>query len=432
MTSPMQPLTRVRLRLTLWYVGILVSILGLLGGGLFVAVSDRVSRQLHASLRAATAALVQAARVRETERASAKGVVADAVDELHIPDRSLYLFDVAARPIKPAAAAAWIQDAAREAGRTGWADRDFETPNDHIVQLHAERFAGAGDKLYVAAVVADRLDVDAEYASLIRAFAGAAFIALLLVAGGGYVLVRKSTTPIEASMAQMRRFMADAAHELRTPVTLLRTRAEVALGQDRDATRDTATLRAIERESARMGHIVGELLTLARADSGERAIARGSLYLDDVAAEAVDAVRALAEHRQIRLEVGRFEEAPISGDVALVRRLLVIVLDNAVKFTPGGGHVRLDVAAQDGRATVLVTDTGVGIAPDQLPRVFERFYRGEPARHRADGAGLGLAIARWIAEAHAARIDIGSTPGTGTRVTISFPLSSEPSHKEPS
>ena len=428
----MQPLARLRLRLTLWYVGIFLSILGLLGGGLFIAVSHRVSRQLDASLRAATSALIQAARVRETEQARATGLVADAVDELHIPDRSLYLFDLAGRPIKPDAAADWIRDAAREAARIGWADRDFETATDHIVRLHAERFAGAADRPYVAAVVADRLELDEEYASLIRAFAAAAVIALLLVAGSGYVLVRKSTTPIEQSMDHMRRFMADAAHELRTPVTLLRTRAEVALGQDREATRDAATFGAIARESARLGDIVGELLTLARADAGERAITRESLYVDDVAAEAVDAVRALAEHRRIQLEVGGFEEARISGDAALVRQLLVIVLDNAVKFTPAGGHVRLDVAAQDGCASVVVADTGVGIPPEQLPRVFERFYRGEPSRHQANGAGLGLAIARWIAEAHGARIEIGSTPGSGTRVTISFPLLSDPLPKEPS
>jgi len=99
----------------------------------------------------------------------------------------------------------------------------------------------------------------------------------------------------------------------------------------------------------------------------------------------------------------------------------VIVLDNAVKFTPGGGHVRLDVATQDGRAAVVVADTGVGIPADQLPRVFERFYRGDGARQEGEGAGLGLAIARWIADAHGARIDIASTPGAGTRVTITWP-----------
>ena len=100
----------------------------------------------------------------------------------------------------------------------------------------------------------------------------------------------------------------------------------------------------------------------------------------------------------------------------------MIVLDNAVKFTPAGGRVTLDVAAEDGRATVVVADTGIGIPPEQLPRVFERFYRGDPARREAGGAGLGLAIARWIADVHGARIELASPPGGGTRVTIIFPL----------
>ena len=115
-----------------------------------------------------------------------------------------------------------------------------------------------------------------------------------------------------------------------------------------------------------------------------------------------------------------------------MRQLLLIVLDNAIKYTPqgtggggagGGGRVHLDVSTQNGTGTVVVTDTGVGIAADQLPFVFDRFYRAEPARRDADGAGLGLAIARWIAEEHGARIDIASQPGAGTRVTVTFPLS---------
>src|SRR5437016_5819744 len=137
-------------------------------------------------------------------------------------------------------------------------------------------------------------------------------------------------------MDQMRRFMADAAHELRTPITILRTRAEVALAQERETARDAATFQAIEREAARVGGIVGDLLTLARADSGERPVVREPLYLDDVAAGAVDAVRALATSKGITLEVGKFEEAKIAGDGALVRQLVLIVLDNAIKFTPAG------------------------------------------------------------------------------------------------
>jgi len=417
----MTPLAQLRLRLTLWYAGVFTLILGLLGIGLFVAVRHQMSRQLDLSLEGATAAVMRAARIREAERAP-QGAVVDAVEELHVPDRALYLFDDRGRPITPPRAEAWMQSAALEAARTGRADRSIETPADHVVRLHAERFTGASGAVYVAAAVADVLELESRYASLIRAFAAAALAALLLVAGGSYLLVRQSAAPVERSMDQMRRFMADAAHELRAPVTILRTRAEVALGQSRDSARDAVAFQAIEREATRLGQVVGDLLTLARADAGERPIAQVPLYLDDVAAEAVEAVRTLAEQKHVQLEVGGFEEANITGDPTLIRQLLLIVLDNAIKFTAAGGQVRLDVSAEDGRAAAVVADTGVGISPEHLPHVFERFFRGDPARHAADGAGLGLAIARWIAGAHGARIDISSTPGTGTRVTVSFPV----------
>jgi len=418
----MRPLARLRLQLTAWYAGVFLLVLALLGGGLFVTIRHQMSRHLDASLRAAAAALEQAARIRETERTSAHGAVVDAVDELHIPDRSLYLLDADFQPIKPAQVPAAIQNGAREATHSKRGFQNLDGHHDRELRLYAEHFTGTTGTPYIAAAVADRMELEDEYASLIEAFGAAALAALLLLTGGGSLLVRKSTAPIERSMEQMRRFMADAAHELRTPVTILRTRVEVALAQAREPDHDAATLRAIEREAARLGHIVGDLLTLARADAGERPIARELLYLDDAASQAVEAVRTLAQQKRVQVEVGAFEEARITGDPALVRQLLVIVLDNAVKFTPAGGHVRLDVTTQDGRATVVVVDTGVGIPAEQLPHVFERFYRGDPARREADGTGLGLAIARWIADAHGARIEIGSTPGTGTRVTVTFPV----------
>jgi len=418
----MQSLAGLRLRLTAWYAGIFVSILALLGGGLFFAIRHRMSQQLDASLRTAAAALMQAARIREAELTGAQGVVADAVDELHIPDRSLYLFAAGATPVKPAEAPDWVRESAREAELGGTAGRELETREDHILRLYAERFTGANGRVYVAAAVADRLELEYEYASLIRAFAAAALAALLLVAGGGYVLTRQSTAPIERSMEQMRRFMADAAHELRTPITLLRTRAEVAAGQAREPSRDTTTFQAIEREADRLGAIVGELLTLARADAGERPVKHDVLFLDDTAASAVEAVRTLAEHKRVSVEVGTFEEAHVTGDPALLRELFLIVLDNAIKFTPAGGGVRLDVSVANGHAAVVVTDSGIGIPAVELPHVFERFYRGDAARRAAEGAGLGLAIARWIADVHGARIDIASEPGAGTRVQMTFPV----------
>jgi signal transduction histidine kinase len=416
------PLKRLRFRLTLWYAGVFILILLLLGGGVFLAVRRQLSRQLDASLRSATVALQRAARIREVERAEAKGPVADAVSELHIPDRRLFLLDTTGTPLIPSQAPAWVQGAARDAAVNGQADLDMSEPGDREVRLHAQRFTGANGSVYIAAVAADRVELESRYASLIEVFAAAAFVAMLLVAGGGYVLVRKSTAPVQHSMDQMRRFMADAAHELRTPVTLLRTRAEVALGEERDASRDTETLRAVVREVERVGVIVSDLLTLARADAGELPGVRKTIYLDDLASDAIDSIRSLAAQHQIAVEIGAFEEAAITGDPVLVRRLLLILLDNAVKFTAAGGTVRLDVTAADGRRAVTITDTGVGIPPQDLKRVFERFFRSDTARQETDGAGLGLAIARWIADQHGAHISLRSRPGFGTSVTVSFPI----------
>jgi signal transduction histidine kinase len=428
MTAPLRPgsarsLARLRLRLTLWYGGIFTLILVLLGGGIFLAVRHQLARQLDASLRTATATLQRAARIREVERARATGPVVDAVAELHIPDRDLYLLDADGAPISPRAAADWIRAAAQRAVPGRPVDLDIDVPHEREVRLHAERFTSGTGATYVAVAVADRVELEERYASLFWVFAAAALVAVLLMAGGGYVLVRQSTAPVERSMEQMRRFMADAAHELRTPVTLLRTRADVALGQERAADRDAETLQAVAREAERIGVIVGDLLTLARADAGERPAVHDAVYLDDQAVDAVESIRALAQRAGVVLEVGAFEEAPIAGDPVLVRRLLLILLENAVKFTPAGGRVRLDVALHDGQRSVVISDTGTGIPPADLPHVFERFFRGESARQGVEGAGLGLAIARWIADLHGASIDIQSDLGKGTRVEVSFPAS---------
>ncbi|HXG98025.1 MAG TPA: ATP-binding protein [Gemmatimonadales bacterium] len=411
-------LGRLRVRLTLWYAATLAVILLLLGAGLFVAIGTQVSRRIDVSLAAATAAIEHATHDLEAERAA--GGAADAVEELHIPDRDLYLFDANGRPITPRAADAWIIAAAHAATATGTNDAQVMMANGQQSRLHAERFTGRSGTTYVAVAVGQRPNIREQYAGLIGIFGAAALAALVMVTLGGFLLARQSTVPVERSMEQMRRFMADAAHELRTPVTILRTRTEVALSQPREATGDTAAFQAIERETERLGGIVGDLLTLARADSGERQVVHGPLYLDDVVSQAVGSARMLAERKGVALAVGSFEEAQIVGDARLVERLVLIVLDNAIKYTPEGGRVRLDVTARDGKRSVIVTDTGIGIPADQLPRIFERFYRGDRARSQAEGAGLGLPIARWIADLHGARISVASEP-TGTRVEIAFP-----------
>jgi signal transduction histidine kinase len=416
-----QRLKRLRLRLTIWYVATFGLIILLLGAGLFLVISYQLSQQLDDSLKSASFELVRAARIREVEAAGARGRVIDAVDELNIPDRMLYLLDIQGNPIKPAKVDDWIRQSAKDAGRVGQITAQHDAPEDRTLRLHALRFKLASGRELVAVAVADRIELEDRYADLIAAFVAISFAALILVAAGGFILVRKSTAPIERSMEFMRRFMADAAHELRTPITILRTRAEVALQQPRDAENYVSALRGVEAEARRLGGIVDSLLVLARADAGERQIDKERIFLDDIAIDAASAAQIVARQKKVLVTVDEFEEAPVFGDATLIRQLMMIVLDNAVKFTDGGGQVHVRVSMHEGAPTFVVEDTGIGIRQEELSRVFQRFFRGETARSRTDGAGLGLSIASWIAREHDAEISLSSEPGKGTRVIVTFP-----------
>ena len=417
-----QRLIRLRLRLTTWYVATFGLIILLLGAGLFLVISYQLSQQLDDSLKGATMELARAARIREVEAAGARGRVIDAVDELNIPDRTLYLLDIQGNPVKPAKVDDWIRQAARGAGRVGQITAQHRTPGDRTLRLHALRFKLASGRALVAVGVADRVELEDRYADLITAFVVIAFAALFLVAAGGFFLVRKSTAPIERSIEFMRRFMADAAHELRTPITILSARAEIALQQPRDAENYVSALRGVEAEARRLGGIVDSLLVLARADAGERQIDKERIFLDDIALDAAGAAQIVARQKNVAVTVDEFEEARVEGDPTLIRQLIMIVLDNAVKFTDSGGQVHVRVSMHEGVPTFVAEDTGIGIKQEELSRVFQRFFRGETARSRTDGAGLGLSIASWIAREHGAEISLTSEPGKGTRVIVTFPF----------
>lgn len=426
-----QSLGRLRLRLTAWYVGTFFTILALLGIGMFATITRRFDLDLDASLRAATAELASTARAHGPQTTA---------EVLRIPDRTLLLVDTLGRSLAGDTVDAWIATLARRAASTGVGAANH-TEGERILRAHARAFRLADGHALVAIAVADEIELEDRYTSLIASFSAAALVAIVLVAVGGWLLARQSTEPVERAIVHMRRFMADAAHELRTPLTVVRSRAEVVLQRSRSPEDYVVALRGIEGEATRLGHIVEDLLMLARADAGERPIERQRVFLDDVTLDAAEAARALAERQSVRVEVETFEEAPVMGDPTLLRQLALILLDNAVKFTAAGGVVRVGVHAW-GRAggngavgaTLVVSDTGVGIGPDQLPHVFERFYRGDPSRTRAprtgaerdgssQGAGLGLSIAQWIAEEHGATIRLESEPGQGTRVSVHFPAS---------
>ena len=414
------PLRALRLRLTAWYVGSFTAILLVVGFGMYWVTAQEVEAQLGRSLAAATAEVVRAARVAEGEGVASGEAARGAVEVIEVPGSNLYLFDARGRVLTPGAPRARVRQAAVEALRDGLAEGSFEAAGG-VWRLHARRFALADGRAYAVVTVADLAQVEAQSLRLIETFVAGAFVALLMVAFVGHQLVELSIRPVQGAYEEMRRFLADAAHELRTPVAVLRARAEVALQRERAPAEYRDALGEVGREAEVMGRIVDDLLILARVETGVRAVMKEPVYLDDLVSGAAAAAGVLAESRGVRLEVGEFDEAGVTGDPALLRQLLLILLQNAVKYTPKGGAVRVDVHSHGGAPTVVVEDTGMGIAPGELPHVFERFYRGEEARGVTEGAGLGLSIARRIVAGHGARIDVRSAPGRGTRVTVVFP-----------
>ena len=421
-------LARLRRRLTAWYALTFLAVLALLGIAVFAVITKQFDRELDASLAADGHEL---ARVSAARAGAVAAMTAyDPTRDIRIPGRELFVLDSNGRSIAASVTAPpWVEDFARRAWRRGAPSAAQHEAGGRILRAYAEPVR-ASQVAGVAVAIADEVELEDRYTPLIIGFAGASLVALILVAGGGWIIARQAAEPIERAIDNMRRFMADAAHELRTPVTAIRSRAEVAAQRPRSSEEYVRALGAIEAESARLGRIVEDLLTLARADARERAFEARRLFLDDVALDAADAARAMADRKGVQVEVGEFQEAPVLGDASLLRQLVMILLDNAIKFTPPGGRVRVDVWQAGPDASVIVTDTGIGIAEDQLPHIFERFYRGDPSRTRetvrgdSDGVGLGLSIARWIVDEHKGSIAVDSRPASGTRIAVTVPADS--------
>ena len=301
-----------------------------------------------------------------------------------------------------------------------------------------------------------------------QTFAWVIPIAILLASGGGYFLARKSLAPVVAMSSQagrigaanlherlavqnerdelghlansfnnlldrlsesferQRRFMADASHELRTPVAILRGEAEVALSQQaRSLEEYRESLGVLHQEAERLTHIVEDLFTLTRADAGQYPLQPHNFYLDELIAECVHSARTLALAKKISLAIDGASESPIHADESLLRRMILNLLDNAIKYTPEGGQVTVACRRQCDEYTLSITDTGTGIPAELQPRIFERFFRADKARSRSEsdggGAGLGLAISRWIAEAHQGRLELTRSDSTGSTFTAYLP-----------
>ena len=298
-------------------------------------------------------------------------------------------------------------------------------------------------------------------------FAWMVLLGVLLAGTGGYFLARKSLAPVMAmgtharhigatnlherlpvqnpndelgqlatifndllnrldqSFERQRRFIADASHELRTPLAILRGEAEVAMSQpSRKAEDYLESLRILHGETSRLIKIVEDLFTLSRADSGQYSITPQDVYLEEVVADCAHSVRSLAHEKKIELAVDASSECRVRGDQALLRRMILNLLDNAIKYTNDGGHVDIACRATETGLEIHVEDSGPGIPSDLQSRIFERFFRADPARSRSRGevgAGLGLSIALWIAEAHHGRLELVRSNAAGSHFAVYLP-----------
>lgn len=300
-------------------------------------------------------------------------------------------------------------------------------------------------------------------------------LALLVAAAGGYVMARKSLAPVtqmsiqareisaetlneriavgnehdelgflaitlnnllerlERAFDLQRRFMADASHELRTPMAIIQGEADVALSRgDRSSGEYQESIRVIQGAARKLTRIVQNLFLLARSDSGTYPMNRSRFYLDDLLHECVRAMRSVAAMKQVALNCQSPPDLMISADEELIHRLVLNLVDNAVKFANTRGHVAVHAEQSNGNYVIRVIDDGPGIPPEHQPRVFERFFRGDRVHGPRDaapvspgGGGLGLPIARWIAEFHRGSLDLERSDSTGTVFRIVLPAEPE-------
>ncbi len=318
---------------------------------------------------------------------------------------------------------------------------------------------------YVVAVFEPLDKLEAQIAQLRNIILVALPAVLILAAGGGFLLARKSLAPmvaisdqaehisaknlserlkvtnpedelgrlaavfnallsrLDASFHVMREFTADASHELRTPLTIVQGEADVALSHEHTVSEYQQSLSIIRDQSKRMARIVSDMLSLARADAGEQHLSKEDLYLNDLVMESCHAAQALATPRCIRLSCDASEDLVFHGNEELLRRMIFNLVDNAIRYTPDGGSVSVKLTSESAIAQLAVSDTGIGIPPECVGRVFDRFYRvGDPRTRANGGSGLGLSIVKLAAESHQGSVDLISDPGHGSTFTVSLAL----------
>jgi two-component system OmpR family sensor kinase len=467
----------VRVRLTVWYVGVLAIVLAGFSSVLYVMVArslyDDLDDDLRLSLKMVNVRLARDLGEGKPEREAAL----DAVNELSTRE-AVAIYNSAGALVAEQPAQGEIHAPLLAANSIPSADIYLGTDVQRAGKTEFSRRVAA-QRVNVSAQDAPYLLVVSESFESVEDGLGAIrdllYIAIpgaLLISGlGGWFLTRQSLASVVAmserarrmsaenleqrlpvinprdelgrlastfnellsrldeSFSHQRRFMADASHELRTPLSVMRTATGVTLereGRTESEYRDA--LKIIDEQARRLSRIVEDMFTLARSDVGRQGLRRSDFYLDELIMEVARAADVLASRKKVAINVAPAPETPFHGDEGLLRQMLLNLLDNSVKHTPAGGHIRVSLERVNGQYAVTVSDTGTGVPAEAQSKIFERFYRVDKARSRdeavhgkSSGAGLGLSIARWIAEAHGGQLVLQQSGETGSTFVASLP-----------
>jgi heavy metal sensor kinase len=457
----------VRVRLTLWYVLVFGVVLSAFSLAIYLALSKILYSRLDLSLANAAKTVATSFQIETGERdGDAVAGALDTLGTLQLPDVYVAIYQgdrllVGNYPDGQPPVLTGANDAPKADGQVA-----FRTVagygEDGARQVRVPLETGAGQ--YTIFVTEPLHELVEQLEATRRIFYFGLTAALLAAGIGGFLLARKSLAPVVAmsdraerisahnlherlpvrnpadelghlasvfnellsrldrSFEGMRAFMADASHELRTPLSIIRGETDLALSQDRDSAEYKAALAIIQDEAKRLSRLVEDMLELARADAGQRPLRMADFYFNDLVDECCRAAQVLAAQKGLRLQSEPTPDVAFRGDEDVLRRMLLNLLDNAIKYTPAGGAVTVSLEQGPSSISVSVSDTGVGIPAEAVLQVFERFYRIGKARLRADGgSGLGLAIAKWGAEAHSGAIRVTSRPGEGSTFTVTLP-----------
>ena len=456
----------IRVRLTAWYVLLLAVILAAFGAGVYLLMRHSLYQNLEESIENRAAELAGSVQIIDgrPQRADAAGASID--EEIEHFSR---LFDNSGQvsfDTAPGVGNVEINQAAvaesLAGGRASYRVR--AGPEDDSFRVWT--FPIHQDGRIVGVLEVGQSDDDAsETLATLLLVMGIAYPVTLVLAGiGGAFLARRALAPVgeitglarwisaedlrqrldlslpddeigrlantfdemigrlDEAFRRQRQFTADASHELRTPLTIMKGRIDVSLEREREPDAYRQVLVEVNEEVDRLIRLAGNLLTLTRADAGQIPLALEEVEVGGIVTGVIEQVRPAAAAKGVELTMSNGTPFNILADEDLLLQLMLNLVDNAIKYTPTGGHVRVSWGPDEDRVTMTVMDTGIGIPSEHVGRLFDRFYRVDVARSRNDGGvGLGLAISQWIVQAHGGEISVESTVGQGSAFTVRLP-----------